>query len=101
MFNEISQVLFMLGLSLRKSKQQWELLSKITVAPAKCLEDQHSLLIQLKTNLTLDPEISTKLKMWNQSIACGNWNGVTCDSERQVIGLDLSAEYISEFEWFW
>ena len=39
-------------------------------------------------------ESSSKLKIWNQSIACCNWNGVTCDSEGHVIGLDLSAEYI-------
>ena len=39
-------------------------------------------------------ESSSKLKIWNQSIACCNWNGVTCDSEGHVIGFDLSAEYI-------
>ncbi|MCI28841.1 verticillium wilt disease resistance protein, partial [Trifolium medium] len=40
-------------------------------------------------------ESSRKLKLWNQSIACCNWSGVTCDGEGQVIGLDLSGEYIS------
>jgi hypothetical protein len=40
------------------------------------------------------PESSRKLKLWNQSIACCSWSGVTCDGEGQVIGLDLSGEYI-------
>ncbi|CAL5210889.1 unnamed protein product [Lathyrus oleraceus] len=40
-------------------------------------------------------ESSSKLKLWNQSIACCNWSGVTCDTEGNVIGLDLSGEYIS------
>jgi len=57
-------------------------------------EDQQSLLIQLKNNLTFNPKGSTKLKMWNQSIACCNWSGVTCDSRGKVIGLDLSEEHI-------
>jgi hypothetical protein len=39
------------------------------------------------------PESSRKLKLWNQSIACCSWSGVTCDGEGQVIGLDLSGEY--------
>jgi hypothetical protein len=69
---------------------------QITVASAKCLEDQQLLLLQLKNNLTFDPETSTKLKFWNKSIACCDWSGVTCDSEGQVIGLDLSEEYISD-----
>ena len=68
---------------------------QITVASAKCLEDQQSLLLQLKSNFTYYPESSNKLKHWNKSIACCNWSGVTCDGEGQVIGLDLSGEYIS------
>ncbi|KAG5071010.1 hypothetical protein JHK86_006221 [Glycine max] len=41
------------------------------------------------------PESSTKLKSWNQNIACCQWWGVTCDEESHVIGLDLSRESIS------
>ncbi|KHM99418.1 Receptor-like protein 12 [Glycine soja] len=41
------------------------------------------------------PESSTKLKSWNQNIACCQWRGVTCDEESHVIGLDLSRESIS------
>ncbi|XP_013454872.2 receptor-like protein 6 [Medicago truncatula] len=66
----------------------------ITHASTKCLEDQQSLLHQLKNNLTFNPEYSTKLILWNQSTACCNWRGVTCDIEGHVIGLDLSDEDI-------
>jgi len=69
--------------------------SQISLASAKCLNDQHSLLFQLKNNLTFHPENSTKLILWNKSTACCKWSGVTCDIEGHVIGLDLSWEYIS------
>jgi len=65
-----------------------------THASTKCLEDQQSLLLQLKNNLIFDPEYSTKLKLWNKSTACCNWIGVTCDNEGKAIGLDLSEELI-------
>ncbi|PNY04034.1 receptor-like protein kinase [Trifolium pratense] len=68
---------------------------QISVASAKCLVDQQSLLLQLKNNLTFKPQSSTKLKQWNQSTACCSWSGVTCDKEGHVIGLDLSKESIT------
>ncbi|CAJ1948534.1 unnamed protein product [Sphenostylis stenocarpa] len=61
----------------------------------KCLEDQQSLLLQLKNGLKFKPENSSKLKWWNQSIDCCNWGGITCDDEGRVIGLDLRGELIS------
>ncbi|XP_019462462.1 PREDICTED: receptor-like protein 12 [Lupinus angustifolius] len=61
----------------------------------QCLEDQKSLLMQFKNNLKLNHESSTKLKLWNQSVDCCQWGGVTCDKEGHVTGLDLSAESIS------
>nr|XP_004516063.1 receptor-like protein 7 [Cicer arietinum] len=67
----------------------------ITFISAKCLEDQQSLLLQLKNNLTFELESSTILKLWNESIACCDWIGVTCDGKGFVIGLDLSGESIS------
>ncbi|XP_045831714.1 receptor like protein 22-like [Trifolium pratense] len=66
----------------------------ITDASIKCLEDQQSLLLQFKNNITFDPTYSTKLILWNNSIACCNWSGVTCDNEGHVIGLALDAESI-------
>ncbi|KAL9276850.1 hypothetical protein ACSQ67_025601 [Phaseolus vulgaris] len=66
----------------------------LSATTGKCLEDQQSLLIHLKNNLTFEPENSSKLKLWNQSIDCCNWRGVTCDDEGRVIGLDLSGELI-------
>ncbi|XP_027907881.1 receptor-like protein 7 [Vigna unguiculata] len=65
-----------------------------SAASGKCLEDQQSLLIQLRNNLTFEPENSSKLKLWNQSIDCCNWSGVTCDEEGRVTGIDLSGELI-------
>ncbi|XP_050900102.1 receptor-like protein 7 [Lathyrus oleraceus] len=68
---------------------------QITFVSAKCREHQQSSLLQLKNSLMFKLESSSKLKLWNQSIACCNWSGVTCDTEGNVIGLDLSGEYIS------
>lgn len=62
-----------------------------------CVEDQHSLLLQLKSTLKFNPADSTKLVSWNQSLLpnCCEWNGVTCDNDGHVIiGLDLSNEFI-------
>ncbi|KAL5072937.1 hypothetical protein RYX36_011921 [Vicia faba] len=66
-----------------------------TLASAKCLHDQQSLLLQLKNNLTFYPQSSTKLIFWNASIDCCDWIGVNCDNKGFVIGLDLSEESIS------
>ena len=68
---------------------------QIPVASAKCLDDQQSLLLQLKNNLTFKLENSNKLKLWNSSIDCCDWIGVDCDNNGFVIGLDLSGELIS------
>ncbi|XP_058729116.1 receptor-like protein 43 [Vicia villosa] len=65
-----------------------------TLAYAICLQDQQSLLLQLKNNLTFDPQYSTKLKLWNENITCCDWSGVRCDNVGHVIGLDLRGEEI-------
>ncbi|AES87005.1 verticillium wilt disease resistance protein [Medicago truncatula] len=66
-----------------------------SLASAKCLEDQQSLLLQLKNNLTyISPDYIPKLILWNQNTACCSWSGVTCDNEGYVVGLDLSGESI-------
>ncbi|KAJ1419318.1 Leucine-rich repeat [Sesbania bispinosa] len=65
------------------------------VSGGLCRDDQWPLLLQFKNNLTFDAENSRKLKYWNESIACCDWSGVTCDNEGLVIGLDLSEESIS------
>ncbi|KAF7845300.1 receptor-like protein 7 [Senna tora] len=64
---------------------------------AHCLEDQKSLLLQLKNSLSLefDESSSTKLVSWNQNLNCCDWIGVSCDEEGHVTGLDLSGESIS------
>ncbi|KAI8557068.1 hypothetical protein RHMOL_Rhmol05G0305700 [Rhododendron molle] len=67
----------------------------ITPVHSQCLEDQKSLLLQLKNGLQFDPDSSAKLVNWNQSNDCCQWNGVTCDHFGRVIGLDLSTESIS------
>nr|XP_029146939.1 receptor-like protein 7 [Arachis hypogaea] len=72
------------------------LVISICVVTDLCVEDdEQSLLLQLKNSLTFNSESSSKLKVWNQSVACCNWSGVTCNDEGHVIGLDLSGESIT------
>ncbi|KAJ9693998.1 hypothetical protein PVL29_009797 [Vitis rotundifolia] len=60
-----------------------------------CLEDEKSLLLQLKNSLTFQPNVSVKLVTWNESVGCCSWGGVTWDSNGLVVSLDLSSEWIS------
>ncbi|RVW13677.1 Receptor-like protein 12 [Vitis vinifera] len=60
-----------------------------------CLEDQMSLLLQLKSTLKHNVAASSKLVSWNPSGDCCSWGGVTWDSSGHVVGLDLSSELIS------
>ena len=66
----------------------------IDVATCHCLDHQQFMLLHLKDNLVFNPATSKKLVHWNHSGNCCQWNGVTC-SMGQVIGLDLSEEFIS------
>ncbi|XP_054797510.1 receptor-like protein 19 [Prosopis cineraria] len=71
------------------------LCSHVLAVSGFCVEDQQSLLLQLKNNeFQFNASKSTKLKRWNQSIPHCDWNGVTCDKEGHVIGLDLNNEFI-------
>jgi Leucine-rich repeat (LRR) protein len=63
------------------------------VVSRQCLDNQQSLLLELKNNLMFASTKSTKLAKWNQSVDCCSWEGVTCN-EGRVIGLDLTYEYI-------
>ena len=60
-----------------------------------CLDDERSLLLQLKNSLKFQPNVSVKLVTWNESVGCCSWGGVTWDSNGHVVGLDLSSELIS------
>ncbi|RVW13657.1 Receptor like protein 42 [Vitis vinifera] len=60
-----------------------------------CLEDEKSLLLQLKDSLTFKPNVSVKLVSWNESVDCCSWGGVTWDSNGLAVSLDLSSELIS------
>ncbi|KAF7143869.1 hypothetical protein RHSIM_Rhsim05G0219900 [Rhododendron simsii] len=60
-----------------------------------CLENQKSLLLQLKNGLQFNPNSSVKLVNWARTNDCCQWNGVTCDHFGRVIGLDLNTESIS------
>ncbi|XP_045830754.1 receptor like protein 22-like [Trifolium pratense] len=53
-----------------------------------CLEDQQSLLLQFKNNLTFEP-VNSRLLDWNNSTNCCDWSGVRCDYEGHVIILNL------------
>ncbi|KAI8557084.1 hypothetical protein RHMOL_Rhmol05G0307100 [Rhododendron molle] len=62
---------------------------------SQCLEDQKSLLLQLKSSLKFDPDFSVKLVNWAGTDDCCQWNGVTCNRFGRVIGLDLNTDSIS------
>ncbi|KAL3027336.1 hypothetical protein AAZX31_03G046600 [Glycine max] len=73
------------------------LFNHVFVVSGLCLDDQRSLLLQLKNNITLPwaYRSSSRLKSWNASDDCCRWMGVTCDTEGHVTALDLSGESIS------
>ncbi|KAL9662902.1 hypothetical protein QQ045_027737 [Rhodiola kirilowii] len=59
----------------------------------QCLEQQKSLLLQMKNGFTNIP-LPKKLPTWDSSKDCCVWSGVTCSSNGYVTGLDLSGERI-------
>ncbi|KAM7523046.1 hypothetical protein LguiA_012948 [Lonicera macranthoides] len=69
----------------------------VSIVPTdvQCLEDQRSLLLQLKNTLTFDSSFSTKLVQWNHTKDCCLWEGITCSKAGHVIGLDLNSESIT------
>ncbi|KAL3834391.1 hypothetical protein ACJIZ3_009127 [Penstemon smallii] len=76
----------------------WLLLSQIlnvSWVSCQCLNDQRSLLLQLKNNLIFNSSSSTKLVHWNLNVDCCNWNGIVCDSSGHVISLELDNESIN------
>ncbi|THG19732.1 hypothetical protein TEA_028284 [Camellia sinensis var. sinensis] len=58
---------------------------------SQCLEDQRSLLLQLKNCLKFNRIISDKLVNWTPNSDCCGWKGVTCGQ----VGLNLNSEFIS------
>ncbi|MED6124712.1 hypothetical protein PIB30_061544 [Stylosanthes scabra] len=66
-------------------------------AATQCLSHQQFMLLNIKHSLIFNPSKSTKLVHWNQSgvVDCCQWNGITCNNNGHVIGLDLSQESIS------
>ncbi|XP_031095042.1 receptor-like protein 6 [Ipomoea triloba] len=62
----------------------------------KCLNDQKSLLLGMKSGMVFISSASTKMVHWNATSDCCFWHGVTCSSEGRVVGLDLSWEAISD-----
>ncbi|KAM7528628.1 hypothetical protein LguiB_032038 [Lonicera macranthoides] len=67
----------------------------IVPTDVQCLEDQRSLLLQLKNTLKFNSSFSTKLVQWNHSKDCCLWEGITCSKAGHVIGLDLNSESIT------
>ncbi|MBA0601455.1 hypothetical protein Gorai_004630 [Gossypium raimondii] len=66
---------------------------KAVSVSGQCQSDQQELLLGLKNSL--NSSSSEKLLKWNQSTDCCSWDGITCNADGQVIGLDLSKELIS------
>ncbi|KAH6832399.1 hypothetical protein C2S53_007259 [Perilla frutescens var. hirtella] len=62
----------------------------------KCLDDQKTLLLELKSQFIFNSSRSLKLVGWNnQTNDCCNWDGVECDDAGHVIRLLLQDEAIS------
>ncbi|XP_021891012.1 receptor-like protein 12 [Carica papaya] len=70
-------------------------LNILPICSQLCFEEQQLSLLQLKNNFKFNPASSVKLVNWVQSIDCCRWNGVTCDEDGRVMGLDLSKENIA------
>ncbi|KAM7481315.1 hypothetical protein LguiB_005898 [Lonicera macranthoides] len=69
----------------------------VSIVPinAQCLEDQRSLLLQLKNTLEFFSSSSTKLVQWNHhNKDCCLWEGITCSKAGHVTGLDLNNQSI-------
>lgn len=64
---------------------------------SQCLEDQSSLLLQLKQSFHHPSAyVPEKLLSWNSSTDCCSWEGITYDGDAgHVIGLDLSSQSLS------
>ncbi|KAH6769317.1 hypothetical protein C2S51_014653 [Perilla frutescens var. frutescens] len=69
--------------------------TSITHSYSQCLDDQKTLLLELKNELIFDSSISEKLVQWNQTDECCSWYGVECDGAGYVISLQLDDEAIS------
>ncbi|XP_027351328.1 receptor-like protein 6 [Abrus precatorius] len=70
------------------------LCNNVSVVSTYWHEDQRYLLLKLKSELKFKLENSAKLVSWHQGTGYCEWNGVTCDKEGHVTGLDLSGESI-------
>ncbi|XP_074311597.1 uncharacterized protein LOC141647352 [Silene latifolia] len=67
-----------------------------TSVSSQCLDDEKSLLLQLRIGLNFNHSFSTKLVTWNQTKDCCKWSGIQCNNtNNRVIGLDLSNEAIT------
>ncbi|XP_042016059.1 receptor-like protein 54 [Salvia splendens] len=60
-----------------------------------CLENEKTLLLELKNELVFNSSYSTRLVHWNQKEDCCSWEGVECDDAGHVIHLRLFDEGIS------
>ncbi|KAL1545467.1 receptor-like protein Cf-9 [Salvia divinorum] len=58
-------------------------------------QSEKDFLLQFRNSLTYDSSVSTKLVHWKDSVDLCRWEGVKCDSNGRVSGLDLSSESIS------
>lgn len=58
-------------------------------------QSEKELLLEFRNNLTYDSSVSTKLVHWNEFVDFCRWEGVKCDVNSRVSGLDLSGESIS------
>ncbi|XP_031098263.1 receptor-like protein 9DC3 [Ipomoea triloba] len=60
----------------------------------KCLSDQKSVLLQIRSQLSYDSSFSHKLALWEERVDCCEWPGVSCNDAGYISGLDLMFEPI-------
>ncbi|XP_022746337.1 receptor-like protein 12 [Durio zibethinus] len=65
----------------------------VVLVSGQCQSDQRQLLLELKSSF--NSASLGKLVNWNQTTDCCSWDGVSCEADGRVIGLDLSNHLIS------
>ncbi|KAH0470403.1 hypothetical protein IEQ34_000126 [Dendrobium chrysotoxum] len=88
----INAIAFLHLLFLSFSELFSELFSINCTVFGQCPQAESLALLQLKRGFTFVDQHKT----WIPKTNCCNWEGVTCDEWRRVIGLDLSNQLIED-----
>ncbi|XVF55082.1 hypothetical protein PTKIN_Ptkin06aG0008000 [Pterospermum kingtungense] len=64
----------------------------VVLVSGQCQSDQRQLLLEFKSSFNCTS--SGKLMNWNQTTDCCSWDGLSCEADGRVVGLDLSNQFI-------